>query len=456
MQLNAVVVRRFATAREEAAAADRALRDGHPPGLLHGLPITIKDAIDLAGLPTSCGADPPVAPQSTIDALAVARLRAAGAVVLGKTNLPLYASDFQTTNEPFGTTANPWALDRTPGGSSGGGAAAIAAGFSAAELGSDLAGSLRLPAHFCGVCALKPTHGLVPLQGARFGPGALTRDRELAVLGPMSRDVSGLARLFEVLAGPGPVEARGWSLKLPDAMPCPGSRPVALWLDDPFCPPDPAVREGLASLADRLAAAGLRLAGAGPAGFDAQAFFELHCRLMYGELCGELPDDVFAWQQRRASQRKHPVADRLARGLTQSHRDWLAARERQATWRLRFEAFFSEWRLLLCPVAPTVAPPHDSTRLELREQPLGGQPAPVLQHMSWLLPASTLGLPAAVVPAGLDPDGLPYGLQVIGPRFADRDVLAMAAWIEQVRGPMPEPIWSDAGYRSHARPDHAA
>lgn len=199
--LNAVVALDASGARATASRLDAHWRRHGPVGPLHGLPMTIKDSIAVAGLPLVCGAPALRDHRPPVDAVAVARLRAAGAVILGKSNVPLYASDFQTFNEVHGRSNNPWAPDRTPGGSSGGAAAALAAGMTAAELGSDLAGSLRLPAHACGVASLKPSHGAVPLAGSLGGPPDAPPPRDLWVLGPLARTVADLVLLFEVIAG---------------------------------------------------------------------------------------------------------------------------------------------------------------------------------------------------------------------------------------------------------------
>ena len=342
--LNAVIARRFDAALAEADSADVLRRSGRPAPPLLGLPVTIKDSLEVAGLPTTCGSPQLRDYRPEADAPLVRRLREAGAIVLGKTNVPLYASDFQTFNELHGVTRNPWALDRTPGGSSGGAAAALAAGFAAAELGSDLSGSLRLPAHFCGVLALKPTWGLLPQAGSLLGPRPVLRERDLAVVGPMARSAEDLALLFEVLTAPERATGQDGLLPAPGEV---TTLRVAAWLDEPFCPLDPSLRVVLERALERLGAAGLRIHADRPPGLDAGAFVETHCALMYGEMSGEWPDDVFDFQLRRARQRKHPVGDRLARGLTRSHRDWLAAREAQALARRQMADLFTRHDLLL-------------------------------------------------------------------------------------------------------------
>jgi amidase len=200
-RLNAVIARDFDRARDAAKAADAALSRGDTGPLL-GVPMTVKESFNVAGLPTTWGIPEAKGFRARDDALIVSRVRAAGAVILGKTNVPLVLGDWQSYNAIYGVTRNPWDLERTPGGSSGGSAAALAAGFGPLSLGSDIGGSLRVPAHFCGVAALKPTHGLVPSRGhAPPGALALPREPDLAVVGPMARTVDDLVRLFDVIAG---------------------------------------------------------------------------------------------------------------------------------------------------------------------------------------------------------------------------------------------------------------
>ena len=215
-KINAVVVRDFDRARVAADAADAALARGERRPLL-GLPMTVKEQLGVAGLPTTWG-DPKAKDwKAEVDALAVQRLKAAGAVILGKTNVPIFLRDWQSYNEVYGTTNNPWDVSRSPGGSSGGGAAALAAGFVPLEFGSDIGGSLRAPAHFCGVFSHKPSLDLVPQRGA--GPPrapAIPVRGDLAVIGPMARSAADLALALEVTAGPDELsEGIGYKLALP-------------------------------------------------------------------------------------------------------------------------------------------------------------------------------------------------------------------------------------------------
>ncbi len=427
-RLNAVVATRFEAALAEARAADAARARRAPVGALHGLPMTIKDTIEVTGLPTTCGAPALRDYRPAEDAEAVRRLRQAGAIVLGKTNVPLFGGDLQTFNEVYGETRNPWAAERTPGGSSGGAAAALAAGMVPAEIGSDLCGSLRIPPHSCGICGFKPSYGAVSQRGSLLGgPGSLL-EPDLCVVGPLARFADDLQLLFEVL--------RARRAPAADAIDT-GRLRVAAWLEAPICPLGAGVREVLETALDALSSNGVRIDPAARPAFAAEKYFETHCALMYAAMSITVPDDIYDYFRRRAASARPGGAtptDELAAGLTQTHRDWLRASEAGARLRRVWADFFRDHDLLLCPVAPTTAAPLDQRRLDQRYLAIDGVEYPYLQHLFWVMLASTGHLPAAVVPAGIAADGLPVGLQIIGPAGADDRVLACARRVEQVLG----------------------
>src|SRR5207249_6180434 len=241
--INSVVTLGADRARAEAAAADEALARGEVRGPLHGVPMTIKDSFQTAGMRTTSGAPELSSFIPPEDAWPVARLREAGAVIFGKTNLPIYAGDLQSYNAVFGTTNNPYDPARTPGGSSGGSAAALACGFTPLELGSDIGGSIRLPSHMSGVMGHKPTYGIVPAHGQIPGPPGTLTQADLAVAGPMARTVSDLQLGLGLLAGPDRWNEPGWRLDLPLPK-SPGElqgKRIAAWLDDEHCPVEPEV-----------------------------------------------------------------------------------------------------------------------------------------------------------------------------------------------------------------------
>src|SRR4051795_3944585 len=264
--INAVVTLDLDRARAAADAADAMTARGESSGPLHGLPITIKDAIATEGIRSTGGAVELTDHIPTADATAVAKLRAAGAIVFGKTNLPRWSGDLQSYNEIFGTTNNPWDVSRVPGGSSGGAATAVACGFTSFELGTDIGGSVRNPSHCCGVFGLKPSYGVIPQRGYLDHVGGGTTDADINVFGPIARSAKDLELLLGVLAGPPPEQASAWRIELPEPTIKRGldGQRIALWLDDPACRIDASYFAVLQKTAVALEAAGAKVEDAHP------------------------------------------------------------------------------------------------------------------------------------------------------------------------------------------------
>jgi amidase len=284
-KLNAVVVRDFERARAAAKAADAALGRGDDRPLL-GIPIVIKESFDMAGLPTTWGVPALKDFVPKEDALMVARVRAAGAIILGKTNVPYALGDWQSFNDIYGTTNNPWDLGRSPGGSSGGSSAALAAGFVPLSLGSDIGGSLRVPAHYCGIYAHKPTLNLIPPRGHRL-PGTVQRVSDLAVVGPMARNAADLEFLLDLTADPDEAGAGiGYRLALPKARHAALKDFRVLVIDEhPLLPTDAGVRSALGRLAQRLTKAGAKVVHGSPLVPDLAASARLYMRLLMAAHC---------------------------------------------------------------------------------------------------------------------------------------------------------------------------
>ena len=301
-KLNAVVVRDFERARAAARVADAALARGERRPLL-GLPMTVKESFNIAGLPTTWGAPSARDWMPQEDALTVSRLKRAGAVVLGKTNVPRQLTDWQSFNEIYGTTNNPWDVTRTPGGSSGGCAASLAAGFVALELGSDIGGSLRVPAHFCGVFSHKPTLGLVPGRG-QTPPRvpALPVEADLAVVGPMARTAGDLALALDVMAGPDEALGVGYQLALPPPRhPALTDFRVIVLDTHPLLPAAASVRGAIAQLADKLGKAGVKIAPASPLMPDLARAAQIYFRLLYAFFGVDVPDETYRMIQEQAA-----------------------------------------------------------------------------------------------------------------------------------------------------------
>jgi amidase len=445
-KINAVVVRDFERARAAADAADDALAKGKSGALL-GVPMTVKEHYAVAGLPTTRG-DPKYQNwKAEVDALVVQRLKAAGAVILGKTNVPLNLSDWQSYNEVYGTTNNPWDLSRTPGGSSGGSAAALAAGFVPLELGSDIGGSLRAPAHFCGVFSHKPTLDLVPQRGS--GPPqipAVPVRGDLAVYGPMARSAADLALELEVLAGPDELmDGVGYKLELPP----PRHEKLAdfrvLLIDThPLCPTADSIKGSLNALADRLAKLGCRVLHQSPKLPDLARTTRTYGELLAAVYSLDLSPDDRARTEAAAktlSPEDQSFAAYRLRGITANHSEWIRASRVRGALRGQWFNFFQEVDIVLCPPMPSLAFPHDHTPQRRRQLDIDGSKIPYYDQSAWAAIATLNGLPATTMPNGRSESGLPIGVQIIGGYLEDRSTIAFAGLIEREFGGFtPPPI----------------
>jgi amidase len=436
--INSVVTVDAERARREAEAADSALARGEVRGALHGVPMTIKDSFQTGGMRTTSGAPELAQFIPKEDAWPVARLRAAGAIIFGKTNLPIYAGDIQSYNEVFGTTNNPHDLSRTPGGSSGGAAAALACGFTPLELGSDIGGSIRLPAHMSGVVGHKPSYGIVPAHGQIPGPPGTLTLADLAVAGPMARTVEDLKLALNIMAGPNRWEHPAWRLKLPP----PRRRAlkeyrVAAWLDDSGCRVEPDVRELLERAARALAGAGARVDEEARPAFTLDKVADTFSALLQAALSGAVPIDRL--DEYAAATGDNPAAQ-SRRLLALRHRQWLSYNERRLQMRKRWEEFFTQWDAILLPVMPCAAIPHDhSEPMANRMVSVDGEQRPYWNVTRWMAPAGACYLPATVVPVGRLNNGLPVGIQIIGPYLEDHTTLDMARHMVAVMGRCPRP-----------------
>jgi amidase len=423
--VNCVVTIDAERARADAEAADAALARGEVRGPLHGVPMTVKDSFQTAGMRTTSGSPELAGFTPQEDAWPVARLREAGAIVFGKTNTPIYAGDLQSYNEVFGTTNNPYDLSRTPGGSSGGSAAALACGFTPLELGSDIGGSIRLPAHMSGIVGHKPSYGIVPAHGQIPGaPGTLTL-ADLAVAGPMARNVEDLKLGLGILAGPNRWEYPAWRLKLPP----PRRRTlkqyrVAAWLDDSRCRVEPEVRDLLEEAAHSLAAAGATVDFEARPAFTLEKVADTFFALLQTALAGGVPLNRV---EEYASTAGETPAAHTRRLLAMRHRQWLSYNERRLQMRKRWEEFFTQWDAILMPVMPCAAIAHDHSEPQASRTVLvGGEQRPYWELTTWMAPAGVCYLPATVIPVGCLSNGLPVGIQIAGPYLEDRTTLDLA------------------------------
>ncbi|WP_297617173.1 amidase [Nocardia sp.] len=443
--INAVCVRDFDRARVAAREADEARGRGEDRPLL-GIPVTVKESYNVAGLPTTWGIPEQrdFVPQE--DAVQVARLRAAGAVVLGKTNVPIMLGDLQSFNDIYGTTNNPWDLERTPGGSSGGSAAALASGFGALSIGSDIGGSLRTPAHFCGVYAHKPTFGLVATRGHIPPPTpALPSDRELAVVGPMARTARDLALLLDVMAGPDPLTLGvAYDLALPAARhERLGDFRVLVLEEHPLIPTGSAVRAAVNRVADALVAEGAHVERHSPLLPDLAEAATLYTELLLANLAAAFPAERYELLRTFAAgvQPDDRSLDAArVRGAAFSYRDWIDASNRRELHRHAWRQLFAEFDVVVTPITPTPAFPHDhDPNFVERRIDIDGVAYPFGDQLVWAGLATMPGLPATAIPAGRSPEGLPVGVQLIGPMFEDRTPLRLAELLEQRIGGFEAP-----------------
>src|SRR5262245_33003869 len=432
--LNAIIATDLDAARARAREADRALAEGKAWGPLHGLPMTIKESYDVVGMPTTRGVPELKNNRPARNALAVDRFLAAGAVLFGKTNVPIHLADYQSYNAIYGTTNNPWDAARAPGGSSGGSAAALAAGLTGLEAGSDIGSSIRNPAHYCGVFGHKPTWGIVPPRG-QAPPGRIAVP-DISVIGPMARSADDLALALDVMAGADEIDTAGWQLRLP----APRRRAlreyrVAVVLTDPSAEVDVEVQERLQALADFLARRRVKVSDRARPDLDTGEVHRVYIELLRAATSGRQSDEEF--------RRNLEVTGRLApddrtyfaqmmRANTLHHRDWLAANEARHQMRWRWAEFFKQWDLLLCPVASTAAFPHDHVG-ERHERTIvvNGKRVPTTDQLFWAGYSGVCFLPSTVAPVGRTTNGLPVGVQIVGPQYGDRMTIAFAQLLER-------------------------
>ena len=426
--INAVVVRDFERARERARLLDSSV----PLGPLHGVPMTVKESFNVAGLQSCWGAPEFKGHVADSDALAVTRLQRAGAVIFGKTNVPLMLAEWESFNAVYGRTNNPWNHDLSPGGSSGGAAAALAAGLTGLEVGSDIGGSIRQPAHACGLFGHKPTHGLLPPYGHTLGENAAGTD--ISVIGPLARSAADLELAMAVLAGPDEAETQ-LRLVLPPPR-CAGLKGlrVAVWAEQAGQVTAAPITAALLALADTLEREGAIVDRSARPAFDPAMAYQLYLKLVAAALSGRGDE---AERQRTRDRLAQLGPDNQSSNAVMfsvvdlPHHAWLGLNEQRARLRRAWGAFFQDWDVLLCPVIGAQAWPHGSGEIWTRMLQVDGQPVEYNDLLFWPGIVGGYHLPASAAPLRLAEGNAPIGVQIVGPMYGDATTIAVAAMLEQ-------------------------
>ena len=441
--LNAVVVRDFDRARKSAEQADAARERGEDGPLL-GLPVTVKESFHVDGLP-SCVGDPRFVDwRAEGNALTVQRLLDAGALIMGKTNISIWLGDWIADNPVYGRTLNPWDQSRTPGGSSGGSAVALATGMTPLELGSDIGGSVRVPATFCGVYGHRPSDSALPRTGQFPFRNRLPNPTVwLGVHGPIARSAEDLELAFDILAGPDVGEDVAWRLEIPPARheSLSGFR-VAVMPPVDWLPVDEAIVTAQEELVRVLERAGATVAVTQPEMFgDLKDLFGLNYRLLFAITSAGQSREERERDAEEARKRGGLTGVATAEGLTADSVEYRAWYSRREQYRQAYRDFFREWDILLCPsmnVLPFEHPDYTVPNPE-RELPVNGQMVPYEHQILYPAVATLAGQPSTAFPTGVSASGLPVGLQAIGPYLEDRTPMRFAGLVAQEIGGFQPP-----------------
>ena len=433
-ELNAIIELQEDEARAQAIACDKAQASQSAQSLppFHGVPMTIKESFDVRGMHTTRGNPAFKDHIASTDALAVSRLRKAGANIFGKTNVPLDLADFQSYNAIYGTTNNPWDTERTPGGSSGGSAVAMAAGLSGIENGSDIGGSIRNPAHYCGVFGHKPTWGLLPPRG-HAAPGVLAQS-DLAVIGPIARSAADLEALLVAEAGPDEIMASGYRLDLsqPNFTDLKRLR-VAAMVNSPLAPVSQVCESRVEGVLDIVRHAGGQVNYDARPDFDLGEGHEVYQNLLWAVMASRSDDATYAQLAAEVAALAPDDLSARAQNLRArfaTYRDYSTANEVRTHQRWAWHRFFQEYDVMVTPIMATPAFQHDHQPFGQRTVDVDGAARPYFEQLFWAGLAINSYLPATIVPTGTLGGGLPIGVQIIGPEFGDLKVLRVAKLLE--------------------------
>jgi amidase len=448
-QLNVFAYQLREDALAQARKADAALAQGKasgkssdskPLGVFHGVPITVKESFAVAGHPCTWGFPPLRGSKAPQNSAVVGRLLSdAGAVLLGATNVPVALADWQSYNPIYGQTNNPWDVKRSPGGSSGGSAAGLAAGLGYLSVGSDIGGSIRVPAHFCGLFGHKPTLDLVSMQGHIPGgnPGLPDFSTLLAVAGPLARSASDLLAALKVLGGSSGWDAKAWKWQMPE----PRARSlknfrIGYVIDDPIAPPTPEVKALLENTIERLGHAGAIMKPGWPEGLKPADLLANYKFMLEAFFYSTAPPEE---QERERKAFPDLMAGKNS-GALSSFADWQQQNFRRLAYRAQWQAYFNQVDVFLSPVAFTAAFPHDhSEPQDQRTIATSAGPRHYMDMLNWIAPATLTGCPATVAPVGRTKDGLPVGIQIMGPFWEDATPITFADLLAQEVGGFTPP-----------------
>jgi amidase len=431
--INAVIHTEIQRAKTAAKASDKRLAKEEQQSVFDGVPMTVKETFDWKGTPSTWG-DPALRNNvAERDAAVLRRMTSAGAVNYGKTNVPLHLADWQSFNAIYGTTNNPWDVKRTPGGSSGGAAAALATGMTAMEIGSDIGSSIRNPAHYCGVFGHKPTYGVVPYRG-HLMPGSVAFS-DITVAGPMARSAKDLTAIMKILVGSEGVEKRGMTYTLPKSEKATlKDFRVAVKLSSGVGEVDQTYQDALLALAQFLKKQTRKLSFEARPDFSDEEAYENFILLLRSTSTKRMGDGDIGMAAEKsksldASDKSYVALMTRAFGL--SHGAWLRANERRHQMRLMWDSFFEEWDVMLCPCAASAAWHHDQVgERHERVIPVNGKMVSTIDQRFWAGYSGNFYLPSTVAPLGLTADGLPLGVQIITREYGDYTSLRFAELLE--------------------------
>lgn len=440
--LNAIVTLDAESARAAASTIDENRAGDIEKRALTGLSVSIKDAFEVAGMVSTGGMPELKDHVPDRDAVPVDRLRNEGVVIFGKTNLPYASGDFQSFNDVYGTTNNPHDLVRTPGGSSGGAAVAVATGMSAFEIGSDIGGSIRLPAHFTGIFGHKPTFEIVPKRGHIPPLPGFRASADLSVAGPLARSASDLKAVLDVVAGAIEHES-AWALELPKSRAeSAKDLRVAVWTDEPFTDVDNEYKGMIENAARELERGGAKMDFDARPDFSFEEAYVNYALIVNAIMASDFPQSIrdrLLAEAENIDPKDTGHAAMQARGAALSYAETMRQMQKRAFLQAKWSAFFEDFDVVLCPVTPGFAIKHDHQRVAQRTIKVNGTTRPYMDLIHWASLATGSHLPASVAPIGRTKSGLPAGVQIIGPKFGDYTTITVAGILEALMGGFQPP-----------------